>query len=202
MIATEDRRFYSHFGIDLIGLARAAYANLRAGRVVQGGSTITQQLAKNVFLTPERTFNRKIQETLLALWLERRFTKDQILTIYLNRVYLGAGTYGVEAAARRYFGKSAREVTRLEAAVIAGLLKAPIALFADRERERAKARAVTVLRPDGGQGLLDDGRSCGAAEREPLAPGRRRRRQPRRRATSPTGCSTRCPASSAMSIAT
>jgi penicillin-binding protein 1A len=145
VIATEDRRFYSHFGIDVIGLARAGYVNLRAGRIVQGGSTITQQLAKNVFLTHERTLNRKIQETLLALWLERRFTKDQILTIYLNRVYLGAGTYGVEAAARRYFGKSARQVNRLEAAVIAGLLKAPSRYSPTASPERAKARAVTVL---------------------------------------------------------
>ena len=154
VIATEDRRFYSHFGIDLIGLARAGYVNLRAGRVVQGGSTITQQLAKNVFLTHERTLTRKIQETLLALWLERRFTKDQILTIYLNRVYLGAGTYGVEAAARRYFGKSAREVTRLEAAVIAGLLKAPSRYSPAASPERAKARASTVLGLMAEQGFI------------------------------------------------
>src|SRR6516162_488061 len=108
LIATEDHRFYHHFGIDPIGLVRASFANLSAGRIVQGGSTITQQLAKNLFLTPERSWARKIQETLLALWLEHRFTKDQILEIYLNRVYLGAGTYGVDAAAHRYFGKSAR----------------------------------------------------------------------------------------------
>jgi penicillin-binding protein 1A len=154
VIATEDRRFYSHFGIDLIGLARAGYINARAGRVVQGGSTITQQLAKNVFLTHERTMTRKIQETLLALWLERRFSKDQILTIYLNRVYLGAGTYGVEAAARRYFGKSAREVTRLEAAVIAGLLKAPSRYSPSASPERAKARATTVLHLMADQGFI------------------------------------------------
>jgi len=92
VIATEDRRFYSHFGIDPIGLLRAVNADLTAGHVVQGGSTITQQLAKNLFLTPERSLSRKIRETLLALWLEHRFTKDQILEIYLNRVYLGAGT--------------------------------------------------------------------------------------------------------------
>ncbi len=167
VIATEDRRFYSHFGIDVIGLARAGYVNLRAGRVVQGGSTITQQLAKNVFLTHERTFNRKIQETLLALWLERRFTKDQILTIYLNRVYLGAGTYGVEAAARRYFGKSAREVTRLEAAVIAGLLKAPSRYSPTSSVERAKARAVTVLHLMEDKGFLTAAQ-LRIAEREPL----------------------------------
>jgi penicillin-binding protein 1A len=167
VIATEDRRFYSHFGIDVIGLARASYVNLRAGRVVQGGSTITQQLAKNVFLTHERTFNRKIQETLLALWLERRFTKDQILTIYLNRVYLGAGTYGVEAAARRYFNKSAREVTRLEAAVIAGLLKAPSRYSPTASIERAKSRAVTVLHLMEDKGFLTTAQ-LRAAEREPL----------------------------------
>lgn len=103
VIATEDRRFYSHFGIDPVGLARAAWTDLRAGHLVQGGSTITQQLAKVLFLSPERSFGRKVRETLLALWLEHRFTKDQILEIYLNRVYLGAGTYGVDAAAHRYF---------------------------------------------------------------------------------------------------
>ena len=111
VIATEDRRFYSHFGVDPIGLLRAAVANLTAGHVVQGGSTITQQLAKNLFLTSERSFARKVRETLLAIWLEHRFTKDEILEIYLNRVYLGAGTYGVDAAAHRYFGKSARHTT-------------------------------------------------------------------------------------------
>src|SRR6202035_460905 len=125
VIATEDRRFYSHFGIDPIGLMRAAFTDLRAGHVVQGGSTITQPLAKVLFLTPERSLARKARETLLALWLERRFTKDQILEIYLNRVYLGAGTYGVDAAAHPYFGKSATKLSLFESAVIAGLLKAP-----------------------------------------------------------------------------
>src|SRR5271154_6309392 len=110
VIATEDRRFYSHFGIDPVGLVRAATADLAAGRVVEGGSTITQQLAKNLFLTPERSLGRKIRETLLALWLEHRFTKNQILEIYLNRVYLGAGTYGVDAAAPRSFDKSAAKL--------------------------------------------------------------------------------------------
>ncbi len=103
VLATEDRRFYLHGGVDWLGVARAATRNLLAGRVVQGGSTITQQLAKNLFLTPERSFRRKIRELLLALWLERTFSKDQLLTIYLNRVYLGGGVYGVEAAASRYF---------------------------------------------------------------------------------------------------
>src|SRR6202163_2626098 len=145
VIATEDRRFYSHFGVDPIGLVRAAFANLSAGHVVQGGSTITQQLAKNLFLTPERRLTRKIQEALLALWLEHRFAKDQILEIYLNRVYLGAGTYGVDAAAHRYFGKSAAKLNLYESAVIAGLLKAPTRFNPIRDREKAAARAAQVL---------------------------------------------------------
>ncbi|HEY3918504.1 MAG TPA: PBP1A family penicillin-binding protein [Stellaceae bacterium] len=145
VIATEDRRFYSHFGIDPIGLLRAAFSDLRAGHVVQGGSTITQQLAKNLFLTPDRTFTRKIQEALLALWLEHKFTKQQILEIYLNRVYLGAGTYGVDAAARRYFDKSARDVTLYEAAVIAGLLRAPSRFSPANDKEAAAGRAQQVL---------------------------------------------------------
>ena len=126
VLATEDRRFYSHFGVDLRGIARAAVANFQAGRVVQGGSTITQQLAKNVFLDNDRSAARKIRELLLALWLERKFTKDQILTLYLNRVYLGAGTYGVEAASRRYFGKPARGVNAHEAKPSAAAATTPI----------------------------------------------------------------------------
>jgi penicillin-binding protein 1A len=145
VLATEDRRFYHHFGLDPIGLARAMYVNLRAGHVVQGGSTITQQLAKNLFLTPERTLPRKIQEALLALWLEHKFTKDQLLEIYLNRVYLGAGTYGVDAAAERYFDKSARDVTLYEAATIAGLLKAPTRFSPANDRARAEQRTAQVL---------------------------------------------------------
>ena len=145
VVATEDRRFYQHFGLDLAGLARAAWANLRAGRAVQGGSTITQQLAKNLFLTPERTLKRKIQEAMLAFWLERRFDKEEILTVYLNRVYLGAGTYGVDAAARRYFGTSASELSLYQSAVLAGLLKAPSRFNPIASPERAHARAVQVL---------------------------------------------------------
>ena len=145
VIATEDRRFYGHFGIDPIGLVRAAVTDLRAGHLVQGGSTITQQLAKVLFLTPERSFPRKIRETLLALWLEHRFTKDQILEIYLNRVYLGAGTYGVDAAAHRYFGKSTQQLSLFESAVIAGLLKAPTRFSPARDRDKAAGRAAQVL---------------------------------------------------------
>ncbi len=145
VIATEDRRFYRHFGVDPIGVVRAALTDLRARQIVQGGSTITQQLAKIVFLTPERSLARKIRETLLALWLEHRFAKDQILEIYLNRVYLGAGTYGVDAAAHRYFGKSAAKLNLFESAVVAGLLKAPTRFSPARDRAAAAGRASQVL---------------------------------------------------------
>ncbi len=145
VLAVEDRRFYQHPGVDVWGLLRAGLANLRAGRIVQGGSTITQQLAKVLFLSPERTVKRKIQELLLALWLERKFTKDQILSLYLNRVYLGAGTYGVDAAARRYFGKPAVEVNLYEAAQLAGLLKAPSRYSPARHKDRAARRTEDVL---------------------------------------------------------
>lgn len=125
VIAIEDRRFFSHRGIDPTGLGRAILTNLRAGRFVQGGSTITQQLAKNIFLNSERTLARKLEELVLALWLELRLSKPEILELYLNRVYFGAGAYGVESAARRFFNKGAQQVTLAEAAVLAGLLKAP-----------------------------------------------------------------------------
>lgn len=151
LMAVEDKRFYHHFGIDVIGLIRAAYANYRASRVVQGGSTLTQQLAKNLLICQgtfdinDRSYKRKIQEVLLAIWLECKFTKDQILTLYLNRVYFGSGTYGVDAAARRYFNKSARNLTVFEAAVVAGLLKAPSKYSPAQHPERAKGRAKVVL---------------------------------------------------------
>jgi penicillin-binding protein 1A len=145
VLAIEDRRFYEHPGMDFLGLVRAMAVNLQQGALVQGGSTITQQLAKNLFLTPERTIKRKIQELLLAFWLERKFSKDQILTLYLNRVYLGAGAYGMDAAARRYFGKPATEVTLYEAALLAGLLKAPSRLAPTNDRAAAEERAELVL---------------------------------------------------------
>ncbi|MFO0388604.1 MAG: transglycosylase domain-containing protein [Alphaproteobacteria bacterium] len=145
VIATEDRNFYYHFGIDPIGLIRASVANFRAGRVVQGGSTITQQVAKNVFLTPERSMLRKIREMLLAFKLEYRFTKEQIMSIYLNRVYLGAGNYGVDAAAKRYFNKSAKDMTLSESAIIAGLLKAPSRFAPTANIELSRKRAEQVL---------------------------------------------------------
>ena len=145
VIAIEDRRFYGHFGLDPEGLVRAAVSNLRAGNVVQGGSTITQQLAKNLFLTPERTLERKIQELILALWLEARYSKKEILEMYLNRVYFGAGAYGVDAAARRYFGKPARSLTLSEAAVLAALLKAPSRFSPRANPQASEARTKLVL---------------------------------------------------------
>lgn len=145
VMAIEDRRFYDHFGLDPVGLLRASYVNLIEWDVVQGGSTITQQLAKNVFLTSERTFERKVKELMLSFWLERRLSKDQILALYLNRVYFGAGTYGVDAAARRYFDKSAREVSLYEAAMIAGLLRAPSRYNPTNDPELAHQRTAQVL---------------------------------------------------------
>ncbi|MCC7347016.1 MAG: PBP1A family penicillin-binding protein, partial [Variibacter sp.] len=144
-LAIEDRRFYDHFGVDLVGVARAVVANVLRRGVSQGGSTLTQQLAKNLFLTQERTMERKLQELLLAFWLERKFSKAQILELYVNRVYFGAGAYGVEAAAQRYFGKSARQLTLAEAAMLAGLVKSPSRLAPTRNPEGAAARARLVL---------------------------------------------------------
>ena len=145
MLATEDRRFRSHFGLDPIGLARAAFVNLVERRVVQGGSTITQQVAKNLFLTPERSFRRKGQEALLALWLEQHFSKDEILAIWLNRIYLGSGAYGIDAAARLYFGVPARGLSVWQAAVIAGLPKAPSRLNPRANPAGAIARGREVI---------------------------------------------------------
>jgi penicillin-binding protein 1A len=144
-IAIEDRRFYSHYGVDPIGIARAAVTNVLHRGVSQGGSTLTQQLAKNLFLTQERTLTRKLQEVELALWLERKHSKSEILELYLNRVYFGSGAYGVEAAAQRYFGKSAKNVTIAEAAMLAGLVKSPSRLAPNRNPEGAEKRAQTVL---------------------------------------------------------
>jgi penicillin-binding protein 1A len=145
LLAIEDRRFREHFGLDVVGLARAIYANYTAGEVVQGGSTLTQQLAKNLYLSGERSLRRKVQEAMLAVWLEHRFTKDELLEVYLNRVYLGAGVYGVDAAARVYFGVSARRVTLWQAAVLAGLPQAPSRLNPRANPDGAAARAREVL---------------------------------------------------------
>ncbi|PHP68860.1 penicillin-binding protein [Zhengella mangrovi] len=156
VIAIEDRRFYSHFGIDPLGLARAMASNVMRGHLREGGSTLTQQLAKNMFLSMDRTIERKVQEVLLALWLEHEHTKDQILTMYLNRVYFGSGAYGVEAASRRYFNKSARDVTLAEAALLAGLLKAPSRLSPARDPKAAEARAKLVIAAMREQGMIGD----------------------------------------------
>jgi penicillin-binding protein 1A len=156
LIAIEDRRFYSHFGIDVIGFGRAIVTNLTNRGVSQGGSTLTQQLAKNLFLNPDRTLGRKVQEALLALWLEHNYSKDQILELYLNRVYFGAGAYGIEAAARRYYDKPATALTVQEAAVIAGLVKAPSRLAPTRNPEAAQARAQLVLAAMADQGYITE----------------------------------------------
>jgi len=156
VIATEDRRFYDHFGLDLMGLVRATVANIMAGRIVQGGSTLTQQVAKNIFLSPERTLKRKIQELLLALWLENKFTKDQILTLYLNRVYLGSGTYGVTAAAKKYFGKSVQALNIYQSALIAGLLKAPSRYNPISSKKRSRERTLQVIKNMVAAGYLNE----------------------------------------------
>ena len=132
-LATEDRRFFEHFGVDFIGTARALFENARANEVVQGGSTLTQQLAKNLFLSSERSLTRKVKEAFLALLLESRFTKREILKLYLDRAYLGGGAFGVEAASQFYFGKSVREINLAEAALLAGLFKAPTQVCAARQ---------------------------------------------------------------------
>jgi penicillin-binding protein 1A len=165
-IAIEDRRFDTHFGIDPLGIARAAAANLLRRGVAQGGSTITQQLAKNLFLTQERTFTRKLQELLLALWLERKFSKNEILDLYLNRVYFGAGAYGVEAAAQRYFGKPAREMNVAEAAMLAGLVRSPSRLAPTRNPKGAERRAQVVIAAMREAGFIDD-KTASAAIAQP-----------------------------------
>ena len=145
VIATEDRRFYKHWGVDPWGLLRAAWANLRAGRFAQGGSTLTQQLAKNLFLSGERKLGRKAEELTFALWLELRLSKRDILELYLNRVYFGGGAYGIEAASQHYFGKSVREVSVAQAAVLAGLLKAPSKYSPAANPQAALTRSHVVL---------------------------------------------------------
>ena len=146
LIAIEDHRFRSHFGVDPVGLMRAIYTNYRSGRLVQGGSTLTQQLAKNLFLSPARTLERKLQEVVLAVWLETQFTKDEILQLYLNRVYYGSGATGIEKAAQTFYQKSATELTLTEAATLAGVLKAPTTYNPANNPEAAAQRAKLVLR--------------------------------------------------------
>ena len=159
VIATEDRRFFDHGGMDIFGVLRALMVNLRAGGVVQGGSTITQQVAKNVFLTPERSIKRKVQEALLAFWLEQKFTKEEILSIYLNRAYLGAGAFGIAAASLRYFDKQASDLTLGESAMIAGLLKAPSRYNPFTNPTDAISRTVTVIDNMVDAGLIDEERA-------------------------------------------
>ena len=171
-VAVEDRRFYSHHGIDLVGILRASVVNLRAGRLVQGGSTITQQVAKNLFLTNARTFRRKMQEVLLTLWLERTFSKREILEIWLNRVYLGSGAWGIDAAARLYFGVSARKLSLWQAAVLAGLPRAPSRFSprVDPSAAAARGREVLAAMADTGAITQDAAKTAAAAIAFPPRP--------------------------------
>ena len=162
VLATEDRRFFDHFGIDFIGLARAMSENARAGGVVQGGSTLTQQLAKNLFLTNERSLERKIKEAFLALWLEANMSKKEILSFYLDRAYMGGGTFGAAAAAQFYFGKNLTDVTLAESAILAGLFKAPAKYAPHVNLPAARARANTVLSNLVQGGLMTEGQVVGA----------------------------------------
>jgi penicillin-binding protein 1A len=175
-MATEDRRFFDHFGIDIPGTLRALTTNVRAGGVVQGGSTLTQQLAKNLFLSNERTLERKIKEAFLAIWLEARLSKNEILKLYLDRAYLGGGTFGVDAAAHYYFNKSARDLSLAEAAMLAGLFKAPTRFAPHVNLPAARARASSVLDNLVEAGFMTEGQVFGA-RRNPATPIDRRDEQ-------------------------
>jgi len=161
-LATEDRRFFDHFGIDVMGTFRALAENARADSVVQGGSSLTQQLAKNMFLTPERALSRKIKEAFIAIYLENHYTKPEILKLYFDRAYLGGGSYGVEAAAHYYFGKSIRNVTLPEAAMLAGMFKAPTRYAPHVNLAASRARANEVLSNMVEAGYLSEGQVYGA----------------------------------------
>jgi penicillin-binding protein 1A len=177
-LATEDRRFFEHFGIDIPGLFRAMLTNARAGGVVQGGSSITQQLAKNLFLSNERTIERKVKEAFLAMWLEVRLPKNEILKLYLDRAYLGGGTFGVDAAAQYYFNKSARDVNLAEAAMLAGLFKAPSKFAPHINLPAARARANVVLDNLIEAGFMTEGQVFGARRNPATAVDRRDERSP------------------------
>lgn len=177
-LATEDRRFYEHFGIDLGGTFRALVTNIRAGGVSQGGSSISQQLAKNLFLTNERTIERKVKEAFLAIWLESRLTKNEILKLYLDRAYLGGGAFGVDAAAQFYFNKSARDVNLSEAAMLAGLFKAPAKFAPHINLPAARARANVVLDNLVEAGMMTEGQVFGARRNPATAMDRRDDRSP------------------------
>ena len=158
MIAVEDKRFRGHIGVDPVGVARSIKVRFEVGRWTQGGSTITQQLARNIFLTNSRTFGRKVKEAVLALAIERKFSKDQILELYLNRVYFGGGAYGIDAASRRFYGHSARELSLGEATIIAGLVKAPSNYSPTADAEAARSRSGVVLKS-----MVDNGFISAAA---------------------------------------
>ena len=168
VLATEDARFFEHFGVDVIGTLRAIVQNARANDVVQGGSSLTQQVAKNLFLTPERTIRRKVHEAFYSLWIEARLSKEEILKLYLDRSYLGGGNYGVEAASQYYFGKSVRDITLPEAAMLAGLFKAPSKYAPHQNLVAARARANTVLYRMLDAGFITQGELL-QARREPAA---------------------------------
>jgi penicillin-binding protein 1A len=178
VLATEDRRFYDHFGIDVAGTLRALTANVRVGSVVQGGSSITQQLAKNLFLSNERTIERKVKEAFLAIWLESRLTKNEILKLYLDRAYLGGGAYGVDAAAQYYFAKSARDVNLAEAAMLAGLFKAPARYAPHVNLPAARARASIVLDNLVEASFMTEGQVFGARRNPARAVDRREEQTP------------------------
>jgi penicillin-binding protein 1A len=162
IIAIEDRRFYSHHGIDPWGLGRAMATNLLHGRMSQGGSTLTQQLAKNLFLSPERTLSRKMQEAVLAVWLERNFSKEEILQLYLNRVYFGGGANGIDKASRAFYNEAPEELSLMEAATLAGVLKAPSSYNPAKNPEEARARATLVLKSMVAEGYITQADMDGA----------------------------------------
>jgi penicillin-binding protein 1A len=168
VLSTEDRRFFEHDGVDVFGIVRALYDNAHAGAVVQGGSSITQQLAKNLFLSNERTIERKIKEAFLAVWLDANLSKDEILKLYLDRAYMGGGTFGVEAASQFYFGRSVRELDLAQSALLAGLFKAPTRYAPHVNLPAARARANEVLNNMVEAGFLTDGQVIGA-RRHPAA---------------------------------
>jgi penicillin-binding protein 1A len=166
-IAIEDRRFRSHLGVDPIGMGRAAFEDMAVGHVAQGGSTLTQQLAKNLFLESKRTFDRKAEEALLALYLESRYTKDQILTLYLNHVYFGSGAFGIEAAAEHFFGKPATKLTLPEAARLAGSVKAPTRYNPLSDSDASSDRAAIVLRAMEDSGFITEAQRADAESTRP-----------------------------------
>jgi len=168
ILAIEDQRFYEHGGFDLVRIGSAMLANIRRGRLAQGGSTITQQLARQSFLTPDKTYRRKLQELILAARIERLYTKDQILELYLNKVYFGDGLYGVEAASRGFFAKHASELTVPEAALLAGLVKSPSTYAPTVSLERAVARRNIVLQAMEEFGAIDDGERQAARRVKPV----------------------------------